>query len=123
MISRQLLDLDRLYREADLAVLHGPVGAGVGFLLAGKPLLLVPLYTEQRMVARNLVGASLAIALFGEVTPNEMAHVLRILTTDSTISHAVGQFAARYSGYGPLTAAEKAAELILAAAQEKKPGQ
>ena len=55
------VDLAAVGREADLAILNSTNGATSAMLLAGVPLLLVPLHNEQQMLANRVaqMGAGL----------------------------------------------------------------
>lgn len=63
-VSREPLDLARLAREADIALLHAGAASVTAFLLAGKPVLCLPNHLEQYLTAVRIqsMGAGLLIA-------------------------------------------------------------
>jgi UDP:flavonoid glycosyltransferase YjiC (YdhE family) len=50
------LDMSAVARECDLAVLNANHGTLCDLLLAGKPLLMLPLHLEQRVLAERVSG-------------------------------------------------------------------
>ena len=60
--SDQPMDLSRAVADAELVICHAGHGTVSASLLAGKPLLLLPLNIEQRMLSVRVVesGAGLA---------------------------------------------------------------
>ena len=68
----QRLDMDNLGKTADITICNGNFNTTCEFLLAGVPMLLLPLHAEQHIVSRNIVrqGAGLCSA---EKTPEDMA--------------------------------------------------
>jgi UDP:flavonoid glycosyltransferase YjiC (YdhE family) len=99
VVSRTPLDTQRALQEADLAVTYGGHGLSTAFLLAGKPLLLVPGQLEQYLLARRVeaIGAGLCVA------PDEPAAVLaqRLdrLRGDAHFSANAQAFARKYAAF------------------------
>lgn len=91
------LDMPRVSRECDLAILNAGHNGTLRILLGGKPVLAVPLSGEQHLVAQNVerLGAGLC------VPPNHprtsVAVLNRILTTRD-FATAAQRFANRYAG-------------------------
>jgi len=94
--ERQPLDLARCAAECDLAVLHAGHGTTVSMLLAGKPVLQLPMHLEQALfgAAVNRLGAGLSARLR---RPEEIAmKLVRLLQCDG-YAQAARRFAARYA--------------------------
>lgn len=62
--SSQPVGMDAARREADLMVCHGGDATVSAALLAGKPLMVLPMHTEQYGTAQNVerLGAGLNVA-------------------------------------------------------------
>lgn len=95
-ISRDPLDMDRLTREADAAVLNGGMSGTAAFLLAGKPVLCLPTQLEQFLTGWNLsrMGAGLLVSP-QDIAPGMSAVVGRLLD-DPGLRGAAAGFAAKY---------------------------
>lgn len=110
------LDLRRVGRECDLAVLNGGHGVTAEMLLAGKAVLQVPLVLEQFMTARSVerIGAGVVCAA---KTAAEVRAALEDALADGCAA-AAGRFAARYESFDPgrqrRAMADRAAELLAA---------
>ncbi len=92
------VDLAAVGREADLAILNSTNGATSAMLLAGVPLLLLPLHNEQQMLANRVVqmGAGLiADRNDGSVTVSK----LRKLLASESYGQAARAFAKKYSDH------------------------
>lgn len=90
------LDIPTVAAECDLAILHGGHGVTTAMLLAGKPLLLLPLHLEMLLTARAvaLLGAGLAAP---QLKPGGMHNKLMRLLNEPAFSEAAQQFAAGYA--------------------------
>jgi hypothetical protein len=92
------LDLREVGRTCDLAILNGNYGTTVAMLLAGKPLLEVPLTLEQDMVSAivNRLGAGLS------ASPDKAEEIGVNLVTvlgSETFAAAAGSFAAQHADF------------------------
>lgn len=93
--STELLDIDTVSRNCDLAVLHGGHGILARMLLAGKPLLLLPLQLEMLINANAALtlGAGLAAP---QLKPEGMRQKLQRLLQEPAFTMAARRFAERY---------------------------
>lgn len=93
------LDLTIAAEDCDVAILNGGHGVTAEMLLAGKPVLQIPLALEQQMTAdaaaRLGAGASCAAKSAGEVRSS-----LETLLADGC-ADAARRFAARYESFDP----------------------
>ncbi|HEX5339761.1 MAG TPA: nucleotide disphospho-sugar-binding domain-containing protein [Gammaproteobacteria bacterium] len=91
------LDMDAVTRQCDLAVLHAGHGVTAALLLAGKPMLLLPLHLEMLLTARAVtrLGAGLAAP---ELKPAGMQRKLMRLLQEPAFGAAARDFAERYAG-------------------------
>jgi hypothetical protein len=97
---KQPVDLHQAATECDLAILNSTHGTTAAMLLAGKPILQLPIHLEQHLVAERTVelGAGLAA---NRTQPRQIAHRLQILLESASHAAAAQRFAARYSGFQP----------------------
>ncbi len=94
------LDMDRVGRECDLAILNANHGTAVQILLAGKPSLQIPIHVEQSLLANAILrmGAGLG------ASPADAAEIERqfhVLCHGQVPLEGVRQFAAKYASFDP----------------------
>ncbi|MGA2618302.1 MAG: hypothetical protein ABSF26_11875 [Thermoguttaceae bacterium] len=110
------LDLAEVGRTCDLAILNGNHGTTVAMLLAGKPVLQVPITLEQdifsAVVAR--LGAGLSA---GPERPEEIGVNLVTMLGSDEFAAAAGSFAARHADFDP----QRQIDAMLRRAQELLP--
>lgn len=109
------LDLRRVAAECDLAVLNGGHGSTAEMLLAGKPVLQVPLVLEQLMTAAAVerLGAG-ASAPFRRGEPWRGDAALDAMLSEDGCASAARRFAHRYAAFDP----RRQNEAMLARAEE-----
>jgi hypothetical protein len=90
--------LERAARECAVAVLNASHGTTAAVLLAGRPILAVPLHHEQFLVARRVVRAGAGQLASGDA-PDQIAAGMRRLLGDPRFRAAAGAFAERHAGY------------------------
>jgi hypothetical protein len=96
------LDLGLVAPECDLAVLNGGHGVTAEMLLAGKPILEVPLVLEQTLTAEAVrrIGAGEA-ATIKQGSPWEGDKLLEALLTEPRYGRAARSFAERHAAFDP----------------------
>lgn len=97
LFSAEPLDIAAVARECDLAILHGGHGILALMLLAGKPLLVLPLHLEMLLNANCMLklGAGLVVP---QLRPEGIRHKLALLLEEPTFGDAARRFAERYAG-------------------------
>lgn len=109
------LDLARVGRQCDLAILNAGHGATVSMLLAGKPILQLPLNLEQTLtgLAIERMNAGLHVPPDG---PTQAGSSLIRLVDSEQYAQGARRFADRYVDYDPERAldalVESAAALV-----------
>ena len=98
--SDQPLDMRQLAGTCDLAVCHGGAGTCTAMLLAGTPLLLLPMQLEQLMAARRIAALGAAAVVPVEAVP-QVARLLRQALADPGLRAAAGRFAAAHADHDP----------------------
>ena len=91
------VDLKQAARDADLVVCHAGHGTVSATLLAGKPLLLLPLNIEQRMLAARVEAAGAGLAA-PALAPEGMRAKFQRLLAEPAFAAAARGFAERYAG-------------------------
>ena len=106
-----LVNIESAARECDIAILNATHGTTMSLLLAGKPLLLLPLHLEQYITALRVekLGAGIAVPSFDA---QEMASALQSVINLSSYHRRARAFAARYSDWMPTSQASRAVDMI-----------
>jgi hypothetical protein len=105
------LDLRRVAEHCDLAVLNAGHGATAAMLLAGVPVLLVPIHLEQGLLARAAVRNTNGAAV--EANPKDgprlVAALNEMLASLPQHTAAARAFAARHASFDPREQVERIA--------------
>jgi hypothetical protein len=100
------VDLAQLAAQCDMAILHGTAGSVTTLLLAGIPLLNIPLYLEQLVLSRRV--ADLGAGLFANPTrADQMEARLATLLNDERYREGAKAFSARYAEFDAGSAQEQ----------------
>ncbi|MCM2287891.1 MAG: hypothetical protein NDI67_02585 [Sulfuritalea sp.] len=92
-------DIGQMTREADLAVTYASLATTTAFLLAGKPLLLLPGHLEQFLVARRVEEMGAGRMVNPEQPAGDLAAVLTDLLTKPSWRDNARAFAAKYAAF------------------------
>jgi len=104
----QPLPIQQVAKECDFAILNATHGATCSLLLAGKPILQIPLNLEQAITANRT--ASLGAAVCADKDDGlQMVSALNFLRFDSQYSIAAQTFAASYRTFDTCAAANQIA--------------
>jgi UDP-N-acetylglucosamine:LPS N-acetylglucosamine transferase len=100
------LDLSAVAASCDLAILNGGHGTTSTMLLAGKPVLEIPIYMEQAITGRAVerLGAGLSAQID---RPEEITGKLGNLLNSEQFQEAAQRFAARYVDFDPRESTER----------------
>ena len=98
--AKERLSMADVGQQCDLAILNAGHGATCDILLAGKPILQVPLQAEQELMAKNIerLGAGQTISARLQDQPR-MEHALDDLLNNPSYTQAAQRFAARYANF------------------------
>jgi UDP:flavonoid glycosyltransferase YjiC (YdhE family) len=99
--STELYKLSRAARQCDVAITNAGHGTTAAFLLNGVPLMMIPRYLEQYLVARNVsrLGAGLVLE-DGSSAPDYRSTLERLLGSEAC-AYSAEAFAQKYSGFDP----------------------
>jgi hypothetical protein len=106
------VNLNAVAHDCDLAILNATHGTTAAVLLAGKPILQLPISVEQFLTARNTrrMGAGLMVP-WTRVT--ETQSVLKTMLDSESFAAAARRFAARYASFDPQEATSVLVERIV----------
>ncbi|CAN7339134.1 glycosyltransferase [Pseudoduganella sp. LjRoot289] len=105
------VSLQAALSQAQLCVCHGGEGTVASSLLAGVPLLLLPMQLEQFLCARRVAGAGMGVNSAMLTQPLDWSQLVRHMLATAGYARAARAFAARHHGY---SAAGMAARLARA---------
>ncbi|MEX0678943.1 MAG: hypothetical protein WD063_17850 [Pirellulales bacterium] len=92
------LDIQRAARECDLAILNANHGTAVVMLLAGKPLLLIPIHVEQALLAGAIMRMDAGLGASPTSSQEIEGQFGRLLAGNLCVAGA-RQFATRYASF------------------------
>ena len=92
-------DIEQMTREADVAITYASLATTTAFLLAGKPLLLLPGHLEQFMVARRVEEMGAGRLVNPEQPPGDLRAVLADLIDNPSWHGNAQAFAAKYAAF------------------------
>ncbi len=93
------VDLSQAFAQADLVVCHAGQATVVQALLAGVPLLLLPMQAEQFLMARQVERTGAAINAAMRPRPADFGAMLRQLLVQPSSRAAAAAFAQRHAGF------------------------
>jgi UDP-N-acetylglucosamine:LPS N-acetylglucosamine transferase len=99
-VARERPDMARVARECDAAVMHAGQGTTAALLMAGKPLLNIPLVLEQRLTA-NAVRRTGAGLVAPASSCDEVGEKLDALLDDLSYANAARRVALKYASFDP----------------------
>lgn len=96
--EEERLDMAQVGRECDLAILHGGQGSTASMLLAGRPILEIPIVLEQyhNAMAVEKIGAGL---LANQQQPDHVQQQLRIMLSEDKFQLGAEVFAKKYADF------------------------
>lgn len=108
--SSQPVGMDAARREADLMVCHGGDATVSAALLAGKPLMVLPMHAEQYGTAQNVerLGAGLNVAP-ENYTP-DYRRLFKRLLSEASFTRQAQAFAVKYCGFDSVAQIEQIAD-------------
>ncbi len=92
-------DIGQMTREADLAITYSSLATTTAFLLAGKPILLLPGHLEQFLLARRVVEMGAGILVNPEQPETELKGLITALIQESGYRANAEAFARKYAAF------------------------
>ena len=98
-ISTDPVETSRVLNDADLAITYGGHGLTAAFLLAGKPLLLLPGQLEQYLLARRIEEIGAGLLVDPEQPASDLPSKLQRLAVDPIFAANAQAFARKYAAF------------------------
>jgi UDP:flavonoid glycosyltransferase YjiC (YdhE family) len=96
---RNPLDLARTGEEADAAITYGSLSTTSRFLLAGKPVLLLPGHLEQFLMARRVEQMGAGLFMDPEKPASDLQQKLQQVVFDPFFTNNTEAFARKYAAF------------------------
>ncbi|MGE5467004.1 MAG: glycosyltransferase [Ignavibacteria bacterium] len=93
------LDLETCAAEADAAVTYASLSTTTRFLLAGKPVLLLPYHLEQYLMAKRVEEMGGGLFCDPEKPPADLPQKLHRVVFDASLRENAAAFAAKYAAF------------------------
>lgn len=93
------VDLAQAGREADAAITYASLSTTTRFLLAGKPVLLLPWHLEQFLMARRVEQMGAGLMVDPEKPANDLLHKLQLVLHDPLYAGNAQAFARKYAAF------------------------
>ena len=97
-LSTEPLHMTDMAAQCDLALCHGGGGTTAAMLLAGKPLLLLPMQMEQTMTGKRVAALGAGVSVAPEASAT-LARQLRLALDETRLTSAARAFAQAHAGY------------------------
>ena len=100
-LSREIYDMGQALAEADGLLCHGSFGTVWEGLLAGVPMICLPVHMEQLLATTALTNLGAAIQLGNDATKEAIADAIRDLLRRPSYTQAAESIAQKYSDFDP----------------------
>lgn len=104
-----IVNIEHARQQADLAICHGNFGTTSAFLLAGKPVLCVPLHMEQYILSQRIHALGVGISVNSRARNTNFAKIIQTLLSEVSYTNAAQGFADKY---GTLDNATQVSEMV-----------
>ena len=106
-IEREPLDMKRVADECECAILHAPHGTTAAMLLAGRPLMMLPVFLEQALMATAVCRMGAGVQSPAADAGGVVARLEKFVSGVDGYAPAAQAFAAKYAGYDPVESNER----------------
>jgi UDP:flavonoid glycosyltransferase YjiC (YdhE family) len=93
------VDLNKVAHQADAGLTYASPAATVAFLMAGKPVLMIPGHLEQFLFAKRVEEMGAGLIQNPEQAPHDLAAMLRRVLGEPGFRANGGAFAAKYANF------------------------
>lgn len=94
------VDVERAAREAEVAITYSSLATTTAFLIAGKPLLLLPSHLEQFLLAKRVVEMGAGQSISAEQQADNLPQLLADLLDNPAYVENARAFSKKYAGFG-----------------------
>jgi UDP:flavonoid glycosyltransferase YjiC (YdhE family) len=99
VFTREPVDLSRTAQEAAAAITYASLSTTTRFLLAGKPVLLLPWHLEQFLMARRVAEMGAGLFVDPEQPPTGLAAALQRIVAETGFAANAQAFARKYAAF------------------------
>ena len=92
-------DLKKVAAQADAALTYASAAATVAFLMAGKPVLMMPGHLEQYLFAKRVENMGAGLVQHPEQPPTELAAMLQRVLQEPGLRQNALAFARKYANF------------------------
>lgn len=93
------VDLNKVAREADVALTYASHATTAAFLLAGKPVMMLPGHLEQFLLARRVEELGAGLVQNPEQPPDHLAAMFHRVLNEPGFRHRAAGFAEKYADF------------------------
>ncbi len=93
------VDLNKVAHQADAGLTYASAAATVAFLMAGKPVLMIPGHLEQFLFARRVAEMGAGLLQNPDHAAQDLPAMLRRVLDDTRFRANAGAFAAKYANF------------------------
>jgi UDP:flavonoid glycosyltransferase YjiC (YdhE family) len=104
------VDMPQASAGCDVAVCHGGAGTTAAMLLAGRPLVLLPMQTEQTMGARRVAELGAGVVVLPDAA-GQFPKVLKAALANAALREGATRFARAHAGYDQMATVRTAADM------------
>jgi UDP:flavonoid glycosyltransferase YjiC (YdhE family) len=109
--ERERLDMSIVAKECDVAILHATHGTTSSILIAGKPVMLLPIFLEQGLMGHAVCQLGAGTQAPASHREQAIAELEKVVSSQAYAASAK-QFASKYAGYNPVDANERLLDRI-----------
>lgn len=95
------INLPQAGAQCDVAICHAGMGTVTAMLLAGKPLLLLPMHTEQVLTARNVASLGAGLYEYPDAPKPDYSAMITEMLAKGSYQQAASDFAQKYASFVP----------------------
>jgi UDP:flavonoid glycosyltransferase YjiC (YdhE family) len=110
--QREPVALNAALAAADAVICHAGPSTVAASLLAGKPLLLLPMQAEQYVTSQRVVAMGAGLCHVPGFQPLDLSLALRQLVNKPQLAEQARAFAGRHAGFDPAQQAALLADRI-----------
>ncbi len=108
--SSQAVNINLVNQECDLVICHSGVGTGTSALLAGLPVLLIPIQIEQYSVAKRISELGAGILVEPKQKKVNFKQLVKTLLKDPAYSNNAKAFSEKYKDFDAHKTVEELAD-------------
>ncbi|MCC7080301.1 MAG: hypothetical protein IT530_06500 [Burkholderiales bacterium] len=121
-ISEQPYDMRAIQEQCDGAVTQAGMGTASAILMAGKPQIMVPGFSERLMLSKRIEAQGAGIVLAPDASSAAWQRALKRLLGEPALRDNAAKFAQRYACFDPHCVIDRIAGDLHAMLQAHPPG-